>query len=84
MFCEAPFCDLPFAAIFEIQISNGEIFYFDADIQQLVAFTFDIQQSDDFEIDIQEADAFIFDINQSGHFDLDIQKQKLFISSIIR
>ena len=57
MFCEAPFCDLPFASIFEIYV-NGEIFYFDADIQQLVNFVFDIQQSGDFIIDIQQEKLF--------------------------
>ena len=83
MFCEAPFCDLPFASIFEIFV-NGEIFYFDADIQQLVSFVVDIKQSGDFPIDIQQADTFVFDINQSGGFNLDIQQEKLFTSSIIR
>jgi hypothetical protein len=57
MFCEAPFCDLPFASIFEIFV-NGEIFYFDADIQQLVSFVFDIQQSGDFILDIQQEKLF--------------------------
>lgn len=84
MFCEAPFCDLPFAAIFEIQISNGEIFYFDADIQQLLSFTFDIKQTGDFTVDIQQEENFMFDINQSGGLDLDIQQDKLFTSTIIR
>ena len=57
MFCEAPFCDLPFASIFEIYV-NGEIFYFDADIQQLVNFVFYIQQSGDFILDIQQEKLF--------------------------
>ena len=57
MFCEAPFCDLPFASIFEIFV-NGEIFYFDADIQQLVSFVFDIQQSGDFILEIQQEKPF--------------------------
>jgi hypothetical protein len=57
MFCEAPFCDLPFTSIFEIFV-NGEIFYFDADIQQLVSFVFDIQQSGDFILEIQQEKPF--------------------------
>jgi hypothetical protein len=57
MFCEAPFCDIPFASIFEIYV-NGEIFYFDADIQQLVSFVFDIQQSEDFILEIQQEKPF--------------------------
>ena len=83
MFWEAPFCDLPFTAIYEIFV-NGEIFYFDADIQQLVNFTFDIEQSGGFQLDIQQSDNFTFDINQSGDFNLDIQQQGLFTSTIIR
>lgn len=57
MFCEAPFCDIPFASIFEIYV-NGEIFYFDTDIQQLVSFVFDIQQSEDFILEIQQEKPF--------------------------
>lgn len=52
MFCEAPFCDIPFTSFYELFV-NGEIFYFDADIQQLVNFTFDIQQTGNFDFDIQ-------------------------------
>jgi len=52
MFCEAPFCDIPFTSFYEIFI-NGEIFSLDADIQQLVGFVFDIQQSGQFDADIQ-------------------------------
>lgn len=52
MFCEAPFCDIPFTSFYELFV-NGEIFYFDADIQQLVSFTFDIQQTGNFDFDIQ-------------------------------
>jgi len=83
MFCEAPFCDLPFTAIYEIFV-NGEIFYFDADIQQLVNFAFDIQQSGGFQLDIQQSDSFVFDINQSGDYNLDIQQEEFFTSTIIR
>ena len=45
MFCEAPFCDLPFTS-FTIQVVNinGEIFYFDASIQTSDAFVLDVQQ----------------------------------------
>ncbi len=50
MFCEAPFCDLPFAS-FVIQVgitTNGEIFYFDASIQTSDAFVLDVQQESSF------------------------------------
>lgn len=44
MFCEAPFCDLPFTS-FVIQVAtNGEIFYFDASIQTSDGFVLDVQQ----------------------------------------
>ena len=46
MFCEAPFCELPFAS-FVIQVgitTNGEIFYFDASIQTSDGFVLDVQQ----------------------------------------
>lgn len=53
MFCEAPFCDIPFTSFYEIFV-NGEVFYFDAEIQQLVSFTFDIQQSGSFSLYIEQ------------------------------
>ena len=58
MFCDAPFCDIPFASYFELFVTNGEIFYFDADIQQLLSFSFDIQQSGIFILDIQQQQNF--------------------------
>jgi len=58
MFCEAPFCDIPFTSVIEIFV-NGEIFYFDAEIRQLVSFSFDIQQSDLFTLDIQQQESSI-------------------------
>lgn len=48
MFCEAPFCDLPFTSFYELFV-NGEIFYFDADIQQSGIFILDIQQQQNFD-----------------------------------
>lgn len=57
MFCESPFCDLPFASFYELFV-NGEIFYFDADIQQFLSFSFDIQQSGIFILDIQQQQNF--------------------------
>jgi hypothetical protein len=53
MFCEAPFCDIPFTSFYEI-FANGEVFYFDVEIQQLIGFTFDIQQTGVFLLDIQQ------------------------------
>ncbi len=44
MFCEAPFCDLPFASFTIVVTINGEIFYFDASIQTSDAFVLDVQQ----------------------------------------
>lgn len=79
MFCEAPFCDIPFTSVIEIFV-NGEIFYFDAEIKQLVSFSFDVQQSDLFTLDIQKQESSLFDIQQSGLFTLDIQQQE---SSIV-
>lgn len=83
MFCEAPFCDIPFTSFYEIFV-NGEIFYFDADIQQLVGFVFDIQQSEGFIVTIDQIDTFVIDIYQSGQFDIDVQLESLFTSTIIR
>ena len=44
MFCEAPFCDLPFTSFTIIVTKNGEIFYFDASIQTSDVFVLDVQQ----------------------------------------
>jgi hypothetical protein len=74
MFCDAPFCDLPFTSYFEILVSNGEIFYFDADIQQLLTFTFEVAQSGTIELCIQQSNSFIAEIQQSEDIDLNIQK----------
>lgn len=53
MFCEAPFCDMPFTSFYEFFV-NGEVFYFDAEIQQLISFTFDIQQTGSFSLYIEQ------------------------------
>ena len=73
MFCDAPFCDIPFASYFELFVTNGEIFYFDADIQQLLAFTFEVTQSGILELYIQQNDSFIAEIQQSEDIDLTLQ-----------
>jgi hypothetical protein len=72
MFCDAPFCDIPFASYFEL-FANGEIFYFDADIQQLLAFTFEVTQSGTLELYIQQNDSFVAEIQQSENIDLTLQ-----------
>jgi len=49
MFCEAPFCELPFTSFtIQVIVTNGEIFYFDASIQTSDAFVLDVQQSSEF------------------------------------
>jgi len=45
MFCDAPFCEKPFSSsVVSLVILNGEIFYFDGDIQQSLSFSVNIDQ----------------------------------------
>ena len=63
MFCETPFCDLPFSSFTTqiiIVVTNGEVFYFDAYIQMSDTFVLDVQQENSFVSNItQESSKFI-------------------------
>ena len=81
MFCEAPFCDLPFAS-FVIQVgitTNGEIFYFDASIQTSDGFVLEVQQSDSFTSSINTSEFFISDIDKARDFTLFLQESSGFL-----
>ena len=80
MFCEAPFCDLPFTS-FTIQVvaTNGEIFYFDASIQTSDGFVLEVQQSDSFASSINTSEFFISDVDKTRDFTLFLQESSGFL-----
>jgi hypothetical protein len=80
MFCDAPFCDLPFASfVIEVGLTNGEIFYFDADINQSDSFILEIQQSTGLTFSLNLGESFVLDIQQSENFVLSLQQDSGFL-----
>lgn len=55
MFCDSPICGSTFSDIDTYVVSNGEIFYFNIDIQEDESFSIDVQQQDVFNLDIQQS-----------------------------
>jgi len=80
MFCEAPFCDLPFAS-FTIQVvaTNGEIFYFDASIRTSDSFVLEVQQLNSFTSSINTSEFFTSDIDKAIDFTLFLQESSGFL-----
>lgn len=79
MFCEAPFCDLPFAS-FTIEVAtNGEIFYFDASIQISNGFVLEVQQSNFFTSSINTSEFFTSDVDTQRDFTLFLQESSGFL-----
>ena len=45
LFCDGAICESPFSAVSTVVVLNGEIFYFDACIQQTSSFTVEVDTS---------------------------------------
>jgi len=74
MFCDSPICGSTFSDIDTYVVSNGEIFYFNIDIQEDESFSIEIQEDESFSIDIQQDESFSIDVQQQDVFNLDIQQ----------
>ena len=79
MFCDAPFCDLPFTSFTIVVTINGEIFYFDASIQTSDGFVLEVQQSDSFASSINTSEFFISDVDKARDFTLFLQESSGFL-----
>jgi hypothetical protein len=55
MFCDSPICGSTFSDVDTYVVSNGEIFYFNIDIQEDEGFSINVQQQGVFNLDIQQS-----------------------------